>query len=241
MKTLKKNLVLVIILSCSLIGKAQGFAQFNAQGALTEARIKDNGENKTSVIEQIVGAGVDISKLEFKYKLLSGCALEQPINQDFTQTQNVKVNKGSESKDWIISVKQLKPASLPFELSFSNAHKSIYNSNVVGWATYGTDETKPSVVRFGDKNVSFYVAFDGQAKEVSYKLTAIGTAFDGKFVVEESADGQQWTIIAEYNNKNRFEKDSEFTNQLSEGARFVRWTYIDRKKVNVNLNDISVR
>ncbi|NDV79502.1 hypothetical protein D0T57_11020 [Dysgonomonas sp. 511] len=224
-----------------MLGKAQGFAQFNAQGAITEARIKDNGKNKTSVVEQIVGTGVDLKKIDFKYKLYSACTLEQPIEADFTQAQNVKISKQDESKNWTISVKQLKPASLPFVLSFSDSNGSVYNSDVVGWATYGTDETKPTVARFGDKNVSFYVAFDGVAKEVSYKLTAVGTVFDGKFLVEESADGKKWTVIAEYNDKNTFEKDSEFTNQLSEDSRFVRWTYADRKKVNVNLNDISIR
>lgn len=232
----------MIILSCSLIGKAQGFAQFNAQGALTEARIKDNGNNKTSVVEQIVGADADLSKLEFKYKLYSACALDQPLTADFTQPQNVKVTKqGGGSKDWIINVRQLKPANLPFDLTFSNTNPSIYHSDVMGWATYGTDETKPNVVRFGDKNVAFYVAFNGQAKEVSYKLSALGDAFMGKFLVEESADGQQWTTIAEYNEKETFGKDSEFTNKLLENTRFIRWIYAERKKMNVNLNDISVR
>lgn len=236
---------LYLILFCIVIFSgvnAQGFSSFSVEGALFKESIK-NVKSGASKIEVIVGNDVDLKDVKFKYKLLSACRLEDKITKDFTSPQKVEVSKGADSKDWVIQVKKLQPAKLPLNLEFSDSNVSIYNSSKIGWATLGTDESKSNVVRFGNHNVSFIVAFEGVAKEVSYNLNVVGskgTEFDGEFTVETSSDGKDWTSLVVYNKNNSFTNNSSFTNSLNEDVRFVKWTYTKREKQNVNLNDIVV-
>ncbi|NDW09634.1 hypothetical protein D0T56_08230 [Dysgonomonas sp. 520] len=229
-------------MACSVNTFAQGFASFDVEGSLFKSSIK-NIKTGPSKVEVIVGNDVDLKNVKFKYKLLSACRLEDKIDKNFTSPQKVEISKNATSKDWTILVKKLQPATLPLDISFSNDDPSIYNSSTKGWVTFNTDEGKPQVVRFGNSDVSFLVAFDGEAKDVSYDLKVVGakgTEFDGKFEVSASPDGKNWNTIVTYDSKTPFSTDNSFTNELESDVRFVKWTYVTREKQNVNLNNIIV-
>lgn len=238
-----KKLYLIILCVGIFSGiSAQGFSSFNVEGALFKESIK-NVKTGASKIEVVVGNDVDLKNVKFKYRLLSACRLEDKITKDFTSPQKVEVSKGADSKDWVIQVKKLQPAKLPLTLEFSDSNMAIYNSSKIGWATLGTDESKSNLVRFGNHNVSFIVAFEDAAEEVSYNLSVVGskgTEFDGEFIMETSTDGKNWVSLVIYNKNNPFTSNSSFTNSLNEDVRFIKWTYTKREKQNVNLNDIVV-
>lgn len=243
MKSYKKIFfALLLISSFSAFANAQGFSSFKVEGELFKASIK-NTKSGPSKVEVVVGDDVDLKKVKSKYALLSSCQMDGKIKDDFTSPQKVEISKGAASKEWLIQVKKLQSAKLPLALNFAENNASIYTSSTTGWVTLGTDESKPSVVRMGNKDVSFIVAFDSEAKDVSYDLHVVGskgTEFDGAFTVEVSADAKKWTPLATYNSKNTFSTDSNFTNELSSDVRFIKWTYKERDKQNVNLNNILV-
>lgn len=241
---MRKVFLILSIVGLATQAMAQGFASFYVNDALVPAVIKFvTGENP-STVETIVPASVDIKNVNFKYKLLSNCSMETTISNDFSSPQTVVVNKNNgDSKPWLINIKQLKPASLPLELSFSKDEPSEWDSSVEGWAGVGVDETKPTVIRFGNKGVSFWVAFDEPATSVSYNLWVVSKEhlkFDGEFVVEASKDGKKWKTIQEFDDRKPISEDGNYTNKLRKDDRYVRWTYYTRNKQNINLNHIVV-
>lgn len=241
---MKKIFVTVAVAFFSTMLFSQGFSTFIVEGALQPASIKNVSGENASTIEAIVSNKVDISNVNFKYRLLSGCTVSPAIGKDFSKEQNVVVNKNDgSSKDWNISVKQLKPAQLPLELNFSDANPSYWDNNVEGWAGVGIDASKPSVIRFGNKGVSFWVAFDASAKYVSYQLKVVSksqVAFDGEFYVETSVDGLKWKTLKAFNESNQISSDGNYRHELKEDVRYIRWTYESRNKLNLNLNNIVV-
>lgn len=234
--------VLAVLLSIPVF--AQGFSTFIVEGSLHPAVIKNAKGDEPSSIEIIVSPKSDVSNINFKYRLLSGCSVSPAITADFTQPQKVLVTKNDgTSKEWILYVKQLTPASLPLELSFSTDNPSEWNHKVKGWAALGVDQSKPTVIRFGNKAVSFWVAFNEPAKQLKYELKMVSKEkvnFDGEFIVETSADGQKWKILKEFDETNQISVDGNYQHDLSKDVRFIRWTYITRNKLNLNLNNIEV-
>lgn len=229
-------------LACFSLGvSAQGFAKFTIEGGLADGSIK-NVKEGTSRIEVIAGKDVNLKNVKFKYKLLSGCSLENGLSKNFTEPQTVTVNKNNgTSKEWEIKVKKLTPASLPIRLEFSKTNPAVWTPETKGWVNAGTDESKPTVVRFGNNGVSFIVAFEGEAKEVAFDLNLVGkadAAFNGTFEVLTSADGINWTPIEGFDNK--ITADSQFKCPVSNNARYIKWNYAKREKQNVNLNNIII-
>ena len=241
---MKKIFLLMICFTCiQTLTFAQGFSTFTVEGALERPVIR-NVNNGPSEIECIVNENVDIKNVDFKYKLLSGCSLESPLSKDFTNPQKVVVTKNnSNPKEWIVYVKRLVPAKLPLNLNFSAANTSDFRPDAVGWASIGVDARKNTVVRFGNQNVSFWTAYASPARYVSYELKPVSkdeVDFDGDFTVETSADGNKWKELHAFNSKNGFDASGQYRHELPKDARFVRWTYLERNKLNVNLNDISI-
>lgn len=241
---MKKIIILLVIISgLQFSAFSQGFASFRVKGELEQAKIK-HVKNGASIIEVIVASDVDLKDLDYKYRLLSNCYLDDDLDFDFSEPKRVTVykNDGS-SKDWIIYVKRLVPASLPFELNFSKHNFSEWNSDVVGWAGIAIDKRKKTVIRFGNKGVSFWVAINQPAKRLTYKLTPVSrdkVSFDGVFIVETSQDGKDWETLTEFNSKHQFSETEVYKHELNKKVRFVRWTYVDRNKLNINLNNISI-
>lgn len=224
---------------------SQGFASFTVEGSLQPALIKYLVD-EPALIEVLVGEKTDIKNIKFKYKLNSGCSLEKELTTDFTQPQTVVVNKNDgTSKEWQVNVKQLKSSSVPLELAFSSNNLSIWDSNVIGWADIGIDHrmTMTSVIRFGNKGVSFWVAINQPASKLDYQLKIVSKEkvnFDGEFVVETSKDGRSWELLKEFNDQNQISADGNYRHDISKEVRFIRWTYVSRVKLNLNLNNIYV-
>ena len=240
---LSKKLTAVAAIAClSLTVSAQGFSKFTIEGGMADGSIK-NVKEGTSKIEVIAGSDVNLKNVKFKYKLLSGCSLANGLSKNFTEPQTVTVNKNNgSSKEWEIKVKKLTPAPLPINLEFSKTVPAVWTPETKGWVNAGTDESKPTVVRFGNNNVSFIVAFEGEAKEVSFDLNLVGKGddtFKGVFEVMTSADGINWKNIEGFDNK--LTMDSQFTCPVSSDARFIKWNYKEREKQNVNLNNIIIK
>lgn len=234
-------ILLAICFSASIF--AQGFASFTVEGSLAPAKIKFNTD-KASTIEVIVSEKVDLKNVNFKYKLLSSCFLDKDLKKDFSNPQKVMIDKrDSDSKEWIISVKPLVPAPLPFELEFSKNNGMNWNTDVIGWAGIGIDESKPEVIRFGNHGVSFWVAIKEPAKKLSYELKIVSrepVKFTGEFVVETSADARTWNVLTKFDSKNQLTDDGQYENELDESVRYIRWTYVAREKLNLNLNNIFI-
>lgn len=239
-----KKLFLFILSSIFVVSVfSQGFASFNVEESLQPAVIKYITD-ESSLIEVLVSEKANIKNIKFKYKLNGGCSLGKELKADFSQPQTVVVNKNDgNSKEWIVNVKQLKAASLPVELNFSNDNLSIWSSDVIGWAGIGTDPRITSVIRFGNKGVSFWVAINKPAKKLDYQLKIVSkekVKFDGEFIVETSTDGQKWSILNEFNEQNQISADGNYRHDISKDVRFIRWTYVTRNKLNLNLNNIYV-
>jgi len=240
---MNKLIVFILSLVIAIPMHAQGFASFNVEGSLQPAVIKYIVEGP-SLIEVLVGEKTDIKNLKFKYKLNGGCSLAKELTADFTQPQTVVVNKNDgTSKEWLVNIKQLKAASLPLELIFSNNNLSIWDSGVVGWAGIGIDPRITSVIRFGNKGVSFWVAINKPATKLDYQLKMVSkekVSFDGEFVVETSKDGSSWNLLKEFNEQNQISMDGNYRHDIAKDVRFIRWTYVSRVKLNLNLNNIYV-
>lgn len=241
---MKRNILFFCLALFVLPAFSQGFSNFTVEGALSPAVIHHAKGDAPSSIEVIVSSAVDIRNVKFKYRLLSGCNLSPDINADFSVPQRVLVSKNDgSSKEWLLHVKQLTPSALPLQLSFSAANPSAFNNQLKGWAALGIDQSKPTVIRFGNKGVSFWVAFNEPAKLLKYQLKAVSrepVVFDGEFIVEGSADGKKWKVIKEFDEHNPMDADGNYEHELSPATRFVRWTYVARNKLNLNLNHIIV-
>lgn len=241
-----KKILVVACLAWSSVSmvNAQGFASFEVEGALTPVVVK-NQQDKPGEIEVIVNHHVDIANLKTTYKLLGGCSIDgaTPIGNDFSTVKKVVVSKkDGTSKEWNISIRQLKPATVPTSISFSNDHPCAWTAQELGWAGIGLDASKPTVARFGNKEVAFYLAFDAPAQTLAYELTVVGgAAFDGEFVVEVSTDAKKWVNLVAYNATKPIPTSGGCQHQLQADVRFARWIYLSRNKQNVNLNHIRVR
>lgn len=240
---MNKQRLIMLAASLGLMAgvSAQGFARFTAEGVKGSIR---NLKNKPSKVEVIVSGASDLKNIDFKYKLLSGCSMNGTLTADFTQPQQVIINKeDGTSKEWIIEVKKLTPAPLPLEITFSKNNPAIWSSDVKGWINDATDESKPMTVRFGNANVSFTAAFESKASELAFDLNLVGKPgdkFQGDFAVETSANGLDWKKLSGFKAK-EITFDSKFSIQLPKEARFIRWTYLVREKQNINLNNISIK
>lgn len=243
MRKLLKLFIVIALLYLPLnIVQGQGFAFFEPEGAVTKTLIKSRGEAK-GIVETIVNDQVDLSNLKVKYKLLSRCNFaDGELDADYTNSETVKIEKGGgDVRSWKINVMQLRPASLPLNISFSKSNPSIWNNSVNGWASWSLDAGKSQVARFGVEGAAFYVALDGPATKLEYELKVISdNDFDGVFVIETSDTGKKWKTLVEYNSSNIIKPGEMCTHSLNKNVRFVRWVYFQRNKQNINLNNISI-
>ncbi len=242
---MKRNLIITCLVWFSISwANAQGFASFEVEGALTPVVIKHQ-QDKPGEIEVVVNGQVDPTNLKTNYKLLGGCSLDAatPMDNDFSKVKRVVVKKkDGTSKEWNIAIRQLKPATVPTSISFSNDHPCAWTAQELGWAGLSLDASKPTVARFGNKEVAFYLAFDAPAQTLAYELNVVGGApFDGEFVVEVSKDAKKWVNLVTYNATKPIPTSGGCQHQLQSDVRFARWIYLSRNKQNVNLNHFVIR
>lgn len=240
---MRKIFVLALSSIIAISASAQGFSSFKVEGSLVPASIR-NIVDGVSVVDVLVGEQTPVNNVKFNYRLYSNSSLSKELTPDFQAPQKVTILKtDGTSKEWMVRVKQLKAAKVPFSLDFSEANPSEWSNDAIGWAALGVDETKPSVIRFGNKDVSFWVAVDGKATKVSYKLMPVSRTrveFDGEFVVEASVNGRTWEELKIFDQFNQISIDGNYQHELPKNVKYIRWTYVSRNKLNINLNNISV-
>jgi hypothetical protein len=106
-----------------------------------------------------------------------------------------------------------------------------------GLATDGADlgSMANGSARFNTKNDYVYIHFSGTAGALTYSLNVVNTtssAFEGEFVVEESANNGSYVPIATYNANNLIPKASggtQFSVYPSATAKYIRFNYTDRR------------
>lgn len=238
--------LLFLLAGITSIVTGQSIATISIDGTLAPAsrRTTTPGE-----IQAVVAPDFDLSNVVIHYTLEDGCELASPMPSDFSsinpQTVTVRKTADQTTKNWAITIKKITPAELPFEQAFSSSNPTdSWSSSTVGWAASGIDPNNSSVARFGTAPVSFVVAFNIAPASVSYELFMVGTSnFSGEFMVEESADGQEWTTIQAYSSTNPMNKQANKeteTKELKSTSRFIRWVYTLRSGINVNLAKFSV-
>lgn len=240
---MKKAASLIISLLFIAAVYAQGFKSFTVEGQLFPALIKDNSKGGARV-EVIINDKVNITNIDFDYQLYSRSRVVSKISRDFSEPQEVTINKRDVGdKVWTVNIKQLIPAPLPLHLNFSKSNPSNWTPSVKGFAGIGIDTRKNTVVRFGNHDVSFIVAFDKDAQSVTYDLMPVSkelVEFAGKFIVQTSTDAKIWNTIHTFDENHNFDASNNYTHLLEKGVRYIKWTYIDRIKLNINLNNIKV-
>lgn len=240
---MKKIITLTLVLLSFVIANGQGFKTFKVEGQIYPALIKDNSKG-TSVVEVIVDENVNLEKVDFKYNLYSRSVVKDDIKPDFTEPQVVTINrKDVGDKVWEIKIMPLIPVQLPLKLNFTSNNTSKWNSSVKGWAGLGIDDSKNTVVRFGNQDVAFIVAFNEDAQSVSYELTPlwkVPTNFDGLFKVETSNNGKDWKTIYTFDKNNNFDSSGKYSHPIETGTRYIKWMYNERNKLNINLNNIFI-
>ncbi len=162
-------------------------------------------------------------------------------------------------------------SEFPFSVGFTGTAPNTtasWNSSTIGWAFAGIDTGQAQVARYGTSGVSFIVGFPAIPAEgvfsVDYNLWSVTSKdkndpsiiYDYKdkansdFVVQASVDGLAWRTLVQYTaTSNPTLKASPtptptapiFSHKLEIGEKFVKWVYVTRDGINVNVDDITVR
>ena len=108
-----------------------------------------------------------------------------------------------------------------------------------GVGTYGDGRCK-----FDSNNDWLMVQFDGEPGELSFDLkgnsASSGTA-PAKFLVEESADAETWSQLANLDETAISSSEyASFSYSLSSDTRYVRWTYANKYGFNFGLNNVAI-
>ncbi len=251
-----KKIFILLLAICSvgtMFGQttAQGIASITIEGTLSPVS-KRNPKDVPGEIQAVVAPGFDMENVIINCNLASGYSLvggEDAIPKDFSteNPQTIQVTDGTVVSNWVITIKKINPATLPFSQTFSSSNQvTSWNTSTIGWAAAGIDATGyPNVVRFGSAPISFVVAFNSAPSTVSYKLNSVTGDFKaGKFVVEASKDGISWATLRIFDiDGSLTTTPQDFSDNLDATDRYVRWIYESRPSsgaVNVNLNNIAV-
>lgn len=207
-------------------------------------------ESKPGTLEIVYPNSVDLSNVTAVYNCGNDAAMvTNPAPTDFTKNQTVRVEKndGSSWAMYDIVCKQIKPASLPFDLINDGDFESGWDNTTVGWAGARLDKNQ-SFPRFGGANSNLLIAFDVTPGTLMFWINAAGEELeaDAIFDVEESADGVIWSTIVRFDANNAMpgskttpnERKQEFT--LNESSRFVRFLFTKRTKINVSITDLMI-
>lgn len=85
------------------------------------------------------------------------------------------------------------------------------------------------------------VHFNQEAAKMSHIIKANGTQWNGKFVVEQSADGQNWTEVVSYEGEGAVATtDTEFEYELNSDSRYLKWKYAEKISGNIGIANIKV-
>ncbi len=113
-----------------------------------------------------------------------------------------------------------------------------------GWSGVSMGSYSDGDAQFNDTNDSLTVNFDSQPGELTFTLhgrSSTAGAAPMQFLVEESANGADWTQVASLGDGSV--TTSVTTNgpySLAAASRYVRWTLANKYLFNVGLNDVSI-
>lgn len=228
---------------------AQNFIKFDAvDGSGVKALNGLAHRTGAAQLDILVPANFDVSNVTVDYAIAeTDEIITTPFPTDFTNPQTISVKGASTTKNWTVTFRKIKPAPLPFSLTFSNDFRtSEWTSETEGWAGAALDpNSNTNVIRFGNVTTTFITAFNSTPNEITYKIYGVvnTNVWAGEFDVYTSADGVSWNSLKKYSEADPMPIGStapETTLTLPSSARYVKWVYTNRSGVNVTLNNISI-
>lgn len=109
--------------------------------------------------------------------------------------------------------------------------------------TYDGGNGKPG--SFRETGASLSIFFSGEPTTLSYYLRRVGgsawTGTSSMFDVEESVDGNQWTVVRRFDATNPLDTSGPaFTDDLNPASRYVRFKYTTKASGNVGIDGVRV-
>ena len=249
---------------------AQNFKTFTIDGALTVGAIRNPSTGGTVEVVVPADFDRTKCMVHYDLDAAAGVEIDAAtpfvnnsvVNLSASTTIKMKSTAVPAGKDVVITVKKLNPATeFPFSVGFTGTAPNTtasWNSSTIGWAFAGIDPGQTGVARYGTGGVSFIVGFpsipaDG-SYAVDYNLWSVGSDFTAKplsdFIVQASADGLAWRTLVQYTATSSPTLKASptptptapiFSHKLEVGEKFVKWVYVTREGINVNVDDITVR
>lgn len=169
--------------------------------------------------------------------------LTSPFPTDFTSPQTISVKSPTNTKNWTVTFKKVKPAALPLDLTFSaDFPTNSWDGNTLGWAGAALDpaDKNSSVVRFATVTTTFITAFTDAPGKVSFTMKALAAFGEGVFDVLSSEDGITWKSEMQMNSENAVpQADTEYSFTPLSNVRYVKWVYTKRV-ANMTMNNITI-
>lgn len=173
-----------------------------------------------------------------------------PLPADWSSpVTGIKVTKNDLSAwaKYNITLKKIKPASLPLEIKTGtgNFSSDSWTTSTLGWAGACIDKSQ-TLIRLGSAKRSFMVAFNSAPDSLIYTIKYLSSPWSTSnvFDVDGSADGVNWTSIVQYNATNAMPLSSPAVItkvKISSQYRYIRWIYTTRvATANVSLENIMV-
>lgn len=241
--------IFTLLLTCAFATglSAQNFMKFDATDG-NDIKALNGLAHRTgaSQMEILVPANFDLTNVNVDYQIAETDELvTNPLPTNYTQPQKVTLKSATNTKEWTITFKKVKPAELPLALDFSASFLSnSWTADTQGWAAGSIDpaDNNAKVVRFGNVTSTFITAFSDPAKSVAYKINGVGTAWgEGIFDVFVSADGKTWETQTRFDSSNPMPigKLTDYSFEPANNIRYVKWVYTNRV-VNVTMNNILI-
>lgn len=218
---------------------------FEGVTPLSKCGYANPSSSKNGLLEVVFPEGTNLSNIKatFVPSDETTSVTTTPIPTDFTNQQLITVAKdGTTPVNYNVVFRTMKPAALPFSLSFSSTNLPVWTSETLGWAGTCVDATRANV-QFGNKNRGFILAFNSAPSTLAYTILASGTWDPSNvFDVEQSADGISWSNVKKYTGDGALTSTSvPELMSLDQATRFIRFNYTSRTgNANVSMNDFVV-
>ena len=126
------------------------------------------------------------------------------------------------------------PASLPF--AFDGGRADIATTQGMSQEGLDTDYASSPLLKFKTAGAWVIIWIDGVPGKLTYDIK--GNSFSGgTFKVQESADGETYTDVAEYTELGEVQSEEQ---TLLQATRFVKFIYTNKVNGNVALGNIAI-
>ncbi|MEG2181384.1 MAG: Ig-like domain-containing protein, partial [Bacteroidales bacterium] len=129
------------------------------------------------------------------------------------------------------------PSSLPFV--FDGKSADITNMMGLTAESLGSDYAASPCLKFSSNTSSVLLSFDEVPGKLYFKVKQYST-LRGYFVVEQSADGQEFEVVAEYTSISET-GETKLIENLKNSSRYIRWRFINRTGGNIALGGIELK